>query len=983
MNSANKAILLALIISVGLVFSAAPLVVSAASSPTASFDYSPSTPNPDDSITLDASESTDPDGDIDSYEWDSNGDGDYGDYSDISDGQTSSVTFSSGGTYTVGLRVTDSQGNVSTVRRQITVENPAPEASFTFSPSVPNPDDTISLDASGSSDSDGEIVSYEWDSNGDGDYGDYSDISDGQASSVTFGSGGTYTVGLRVTDNGGKSRTTTTQITVENPSPEASFTFSPSVPNPDDTISLDASGSSDSDGEIVSYEWDSNGDGDYGDYSDISDGQTSSVTFGSGGTYTVGLRVTDNGGKSRTTTTQITVENPAPEASFSFSPSVPNPDDSISLDASGSSDPDGEIVSYEWDSNGDGDYGDYSDISDGQTSSVTFGSGGTYTVGLRVTDNGGKSRTTTTQITVENPSPKPSFTFSPSTPNPDDSISLDASGSSDPDGEIVSYEWDSNGDGDYGDYSDISDGQTSSVTFETDGTYTVGLRITDNGGKTVTTTKSIVVKNPAPAADFTYSTSSGAGLSVRLDGSNSSDSDGEVVSYEWYVSGDREATGRVSEITFPEKGTYNVRLTVTDNGEKQNSITKEVGVSESPSARVSLPEGPVATGDQIEFSAGSSFDPDGSIESYQWKFSDGTTERGKSATKVFATSGHYTGSVTVTDETGNTDTANVEIEVKTPPKVSISWSPTKPADDTPVQFVANSDSTITAWEWDLDGDGSADKNGSEITHAFPDGGSKEITLAVVTSDGLKTEIKREVTVRDVKPKANFTWQPVTPQSEQDVIFVANSTDEIRSYEWDFKNDEKFDTRGQKVTNKFTENGKKPVVLKVTDEYGDTATYSRVVSVQESVALDLTSEQSVVQPSDEILVLFSVSNKMPDQEIDVKLNLNLPGSGVSISGVDGTSLASRSSTEYVNVGPGEETNIQVRIQTNDPGEYSISGDAVYYVGGENSSDRRTSSVGPIEVTVESTSTASDLPGFGFMMTFLVLLIVSVSLRRLSS
>ena len=281
----------------------------------------------------------------------------------------------------------------------------------------------------------------------------------------------------------------------------ADFTYSPSTPNPDDEITLDASGSSTTNGSITSYEWDSDGDGDYGDYDDISDGQTSSVTFSSGGTYTVGLRITDDNDNQQITTKQITVDNPRPSAEFTYSPSSPNPDDEITLDASGSSDTDGRITSYEWDSNGDGVYSDYDDIDDGQTSSVTFSSGGTYTIGLRVTDNGGKQKTTTKQITVDNPKPTAEFTYTPSSPDPGDKITLDASGSSDTDGRITSYEWDGRGDGDYGDYDDPSDGQTSSITYESAGVYTISLRVSDNGAKTSTTSKKIQVGEATTESD--------------------------------------------------------------------------------------------------------------------------------------------------------------------------------------------------------------------------------------------------------------------------------------------------------------------------------------------------------------------------------------------------------------------------------------------------------------------------------------------------
>lgn len=68
------------------------------------------------------------------------------------------------------------------------------------------------------------------------------------------------------------------------------------------TVSFDGSGSSDSDGSIATYAWDFDNDG----TTDAS-GSTASHTYSSDGIYTAKLTVTDNGGKSASTTTTITV----------------------------------------------------------------------------------------------------------------------------------------------------------------------------------------------------------------------------------------------------------------------------------------------------------------------------------------------------------------------------------------------------------------------------------------------------------------------------------------------------------------------------------------------------------------------------------------------------------------------------------------------------------------------------------------------------
>jgi uncharacterized delta-60 repeat protein len=75
----------------------------------------------------------------------------------------------------------------------------------------------------------------------------------------------------------------------DNP-PTASFTVAPGAPSVGDAVTLDGSGSSDSDGTIKRYDWDLDGDGEYDDAS----GVTTFTSFATAGSHNVGLRVTDN-----------------------------------------------------------------------------------------------------------------------------------------------------------------------------------------------------------------------------------------------------------------------------------------------------------------------------------------------------------------------------------------------------------------------------------------------------------------------------------------------------------------------------------------------------------------------------------------------------------------------------------------------------------------------------------------------------------------
>ena len=373
-------------------------------------------------------------------------------------------------------------------------ENQLPNADFSYSPSSPKRGESIHFNGSLSSDPDGTIVSWQW------DFGDGKTASGERVTHIFNWEGSesqSFSVVLKVTDNRGGEGVTSKSITIstetENQLPTADFSYSPSSPIKGETVYFNGGLSSDSDGSIVSWQWD------FGDGS-TANGETVDHVYdwndNDSRSFSVILKVTDNSGGESVISKTVTVtggeSNQLPTADFSYSPTSPKEGETIYFNASTSSDPDGSIVSWEWDF-GDGT----TDTGEQVTHSYTWDGEGdkTFTVTLKVTDDSDGAAFTDQSIAVdkeeeENQPPRAKFSYSPSSPKKGDVVTFDASASSDPDGYIVSWDWD------FGDDTTAA-GEKKNHSFTWteagDKEFTVILTVTDNDSRTDTISQKVPV----------------------------------------------------------------------------------------------------------------------------------------------------------------------------------------------------------------------------------------------------------------------------------------------------------------------------------------------------------------------------------------------------------------------------------------------------------------------------------------------------------
>ncbi|MFB6361885.1 MAG: PKD domain-containing protein [Halobacteriales archaeon] len=186
-------------------------------------------------------------------------------------------------------------------------------------------------------------------------------------------------------------------------------------------------------------------------------------------------------------------QNDQPTAAFSYSPQQPKPGQAVTLNASASSDPDGDITEYRWDLDGDGQ----TDTTGGPNARVAFPSAGVYQVTLTVVDNDGATASVTNEIVVQGDiPPKASLSVSKSQITVGEVVTLNATGSSDPDGQLVSWAFDLYGNGTFD--RTFESPPIFRTNYEDAGTFQVTLEVTDNDGLTDTATVELVVQETTP-----------------------------------------------------------------------------------------------------------------------------------------------------------------------------------------------------------------------------------------------------------------------------------------------------------------------------------------------------------------------------------------------------------------------------------------------------------------------------------------------------
>jgi len=654
--------------------------------PVAKITTPPSIVLPTASVTLDGSTSTDSDGTIASYLWTQTAGPNTATIATPT-GKTTVINGLVAGTYTFQLQVTDNLGATGTTTASVTVSagtNTPPVAKITGTTSITLPTNSVTLDGSSSTDVGGSIASFLW-SQTAGPNSATITLPTSMSSAFNGLIAGSYTFQLQVTDNLGATGTSTATVVVS-PSTQ---TNKPPVANAGNDFTttnnyayLSAGGSYDPDGSIAGYNW-----------TQVSGPNTATIVSGTtmfptvqglvSGTYVFKVTVTDNLGATASANVQVTVGGNTPPIANAGADFTVNGATTASLNASGSSDPGGSIASYQW-----------SEVSGPNTATIASANTvsataqglivGVYVFRVTVTDNLGATATDDVQVTVtNNTSNKPPVANAGNNFSTTNTYAyLSAGGSYDPDGSIASYQW-----------TQVSGPNTATMLsgntmFPTvqglvSGVYVFKVTVTDNLGATASATVQLTVSNGSnlpPVANAGADITVNATTTASLSASGSSDPDGTIASYSWsQVSGPNTATIVSANTVSPTVqglivGVYVFRVTVTDNLGATATDDVQVTVTNSTNKPpVANAGNNFSTANNYAYlSAGASYDPDGSIASYQWaQVSGPNTATFLSGNTMFPTvqgliAGTYDFRVTVTDNLGASATSDVIVTVTAP-----------------------------------------------------------------------------------------------------------------------------------------------------------------------------------------------------------------------------------------------------------------------------------------------------------------------------
>jgi len=418
-------------------------------------------------------------------------------------------------------------------------------------------------------------------------------------------------------------------------------------------------------------------------------------------------------------------------------------------------------------------------------------------------------------------------------------------GSTDPDGEIILYEWDFDGNGEY----EIVEKTAKEIkkVFPKVGDFKVKLRVTGANHDTAEIEKTIVVAESENLQAKITSNKAFEGLppyEIELNAEKSFTRFGKIISYQWQVEGEEEPVfGRKIIRNFRKMGDYDVVLTVENDLGEKNQVTQVVKVTDYK-VEVIIKTSPKATSGKtlvgkvpfvVEFDASSS-KINNAIE-WQWDFNNDGIEDvvSQKAKYTFREAGDYDVKLTILSADEREYSANQKIKVERAGVIAkVTAEPMSGIVPLTVHFDGSGSSTdrgdIMDFSWEFPDQEGAVNYGARLSYEFRKVGTFPVKLRILTSEQETDETTIYVTVRAHPLKASFEAFPNQGDGMTLQFDPRSSTGTVSEYFWNFGDGAS--SRDFMPSYTYAVPGDYQVSLKITDSKGVVSSTKQKITAEE-------------------------------------------------------------------------------------------------------------------------------------------------------
>jgi len=344
------------------------------------------------------------------------------------------------------------------------------------------------------------------------------------------------------------------------------------------------------------------------------------------------------------------------------------------------------------------------------------------------------------------------------------------------------------------------------------GTHTVTLTVKDDvTGRKKSKSIEIIARLPPLVSDFIVKDPEGR---IPFTVTFEDKSQGRVIAQEWDF-GDGERSNKRDPVhTYKKSGRFTVTLTVRDKEKNHTSSQQNVVIAWPKNLGAGFSSS-VIKGD-TPLSVGFTPLVKNPNATYHWSFGDGEESDLPNPDHIYQNDGEYSVRLTVCENDFSKEKVKEKFITVTHPQLvpDFGCSSTEGVVPFSLQCTDHSKGMISSWKWDF-GDGSSSDIQNPV-HEYSESGTFSITLTVKDQKtGEEKSIAIVITALLPPLVSGFIVQNSEGPVPLSVQFSDRSEGRILSYEWDFGDGERSNERNPVHT--YTRHGRYPVILSIKDK----------------------------------------------------------------------------------------------------------------------------------------------------------------------